>query len=125
MTGVTVDDPVTGVLVDGGSATISGGTIEHNDTGIDVTNGGSASISANQISNNTIGIRIDSDSVTVTNNFIDGNHIGILVDSNGTNAEVHANSITSNTIAGLENNSAYTVDATGNWWGGSTDRRQP
>ena len=43
--GVTVNDPVTGILVDGGTATITGGTIENNDTGIDVENGGSASIS--------------------------------------------------------------------------------
>ena len=53
MTGVTVDDPVTGVLIDGGSATISGGTIEHNDTGIDVENAGSASISGVTFADNT------------------------------------------------------------------------
>ena len=53
MTGVTVDDPVTGVLVDGGSATISGGTIENNDTGIDVENGGLASISGVTFAGNT------------------------------------------------------------------------
>ncbi len=52
----TIADPTTGIDINGGSASISGSTIDNNGTGILVRGGGSATISGDNIYNNGTGI---------------------------------------------------------------------
>ena len=51
-----VDDPLVGILINGGSATINGATVTGNTTGIEVESGGKADISNATIYANTVGV---------------------------------------------------------------------
>ncbi|MCY2954033.1 MAG: filamentous hemagglutinin N-terminal domain-containing protein [Planctomycetota bacterium] len=60
--------------------------------------------------------------ITVANNYIDGNNIGIYIGGGGApglsgTMTVQNNHVAGNTTAGFQNNSTVTVDATNNWWG--------
>ncbi len=86
ITGVTVDDPTTGIEIDGGTATITGNTIYDNTTGIEFTAGGSGSVTGNNFSfgtntpaiDNTTDLLIDSTAGAIT--IGDGNTFAATTD---------------------------------------------
>ena len=66
----------------------------------------------------------DATGLSIHNNYLqnnsdDGVYVGSTVTATG-DLQINANSISGNTHAGLENQSAVTIDATGNWWGDAT-----
>jgi parallel beta-helix repeat protein len=104
-----------GVLIEGND--VSGS----NESGISAS-GGSATINANSIHDNSgNGVGIGPGVFTVTHNFITGNqHDGIFIDATADGASslvIRHNSISGNTVAGLDNESTGRVNAGENWWG--------
>ena len=55
--------------------------------------------------------------ISVTRNAVQDNETGILVRSSAGGVVVHYNNIAGNTLLGLENTDAATLDALYNWWG--------
>lgn len=69
-------------------------------------------------------------SISVTNNFITDSSVdGVFVASDGIAADdtisINTNSISGNMTAGLDNESAFAIDATGNWWGSAAGPDSP
>ncbi len=71
------------------------------------------------------GVEVQTGKASVTQDFVTGNGTGVLVDSGAGTVTVNSDSITGNTTAGVENNSAATVNATGNWWGSANGPTTP
>ena len=102
ISGVTILDSVTaGIYVEGDSTAVNNNRITANGTGIQVTNGGGLT--------------------SVTENFITGNTgDGILITPTaGSVAPVFNNDLSGNGGLAVNNQSATTVNAVGNWWGSS------
>jgi hypothetical protein len=106
------------------NVTISDTTISGHAYGVSVEAGGSAAVNNNRITANGTGIHVtDGGSLTsVTENFITGNTgDGILITATaGSVAPVFHNDLSGNGGLAVNNQSATTVDAVGNWWGTST-----
>ncbi len=58
--------------------------------------------------------------VSITNNFINGNHVGVLVRASGGGITVFENDLSGNTSLGADNTHATDLNASGNWWGDNT-----
>jgi hypothetical protein len=104
--------------------------------GINVT--GSGTVSAVAITGNTVkgstsgkgfkwGLNIGPStamtytSLTVSNNIIETNETGIRVRQSANGITVSDNSISGNTVIGIQNDDGvHTLDASGNWWGTTT-----
>ncbi len=114
---ITVNPTATNVQISG--LRISNFSVD----GISVSTGSTVVISGNTIGSSAVtGILINGGTVTVQNNFIQNNAIGIDVAAGASGSvAIHTNSITSinSGSTGLINHSALAVDATGNWWGQS------
>jgi uncharacterized delta-60 repeat protein len=95
----------------------------------------SISIRQNTLDNNAVGIEVEdggdltspaftSGTLTIANNFLDGNSTGVLFTANslsaGVTVNVNDNHIQGNTTAGLENDSPVTVNADDDYWGSPT-----
>ena len=124
--GVTVNDPTYGIEVNGGTASISGSTIENNSTaGVYVTGGGSVTLTGNTITLNGIGVEVGS---TGTLTSATGNRIannsgdGIRIDSGATSVGAIANNdLSGNGAFAVDNQSGLTIDASLNRWGVNTE----
>ena len=107
------------------SAAIEGNTISNNLTGIDIE-GGSATVTGNTITGTgTTGTGLNLGSgatlVSATGNIITGNSTGIDIASGATSVgRIFDNDLAGNTTA-LNNGSALTINASANWWGSSTE----
>ena len=92
----------------------------------------------NDITGSTTAVRVvdafgagPNSNITVSNNFLEDNQYGVRIDSgalsgsmsvndNSIGQDVNTPSIPGNSIAGIENDSSVTIDATDNWWGSPT-----
>ena len=71
-------------------------------------------------------IREGNSDISIINNFIENNTIGVWVrDTALDGITVHYNSIAGNTTAGLQNNKAIAIDASANWWGSENGPTTP
>ena len=110
ITGNTFDQSQgSAIYLGGGNATV---TIQHNDIKDGVSNG--IKIVDGEFGN--FGVNT---AVSIANNFIDGNDVGILVAAGGIGAPmtITSNHIANNTTFGVKNDSGQVVTATGQWWG--------
>ena len=115
----------TGILLDqpGAGTAFTANTVSGNGTGISLDGAGATGITINQNTvENSVGAGIyltgDAGGATVSQNLLSNNAVGVWVNAAATNVgAIQGNSFMGNATAGLENDSAAAVDATGNWWG--------
>lgn len=104
-----------GILITGGSPTISGNTIANNDDGIVVSNG-SPGILNNTIMTNGNGIYISGGNPVINNNNTITNNSSYGVYINGGNPIINNNTISCNSNDDLFNFADYSIDAKNNRW---------
>ena len=99
VSGVIINDPLYGIEINGGSATVSNSTIENNTTGVYVTGDGSVTLTGNTITANVTGVKIDGGStlVSATGNDIT-NNTGYGIDLE--NGAILTDSISDNDLLG-------------------------
>ena len=121
----TSDLTIKGNTIEGGGGTgirLAGGdsnvTIESNDIADEDKSENGQVGSGIAVVDDGFGLGPNSN-ITIKNNHLDKNKIGVEVDSGALSGtmNVNDNHIAGNTTAGVENNSSVTVDATANWWG--------
>ena len=117
----TVDGPLVGVSVDGGSAMVDASILTNAGIfGVEIVNGGSAQVTGSQIINaNTAGVSASAGSAAISESVISGNATGVLVGATGS-ATVFGSSLAGNTVRAISNSSATKVNASGNYWGTMT-----
>jgi uncharacterized delta-60 repeat protein len=80
----------------------------------------------NTVSTSTVGLLVTGVLTSATENYFTDNGTGVLITSTaGPVGPININSISGNTVAGLENDSSSTVDATQNWWGSANGPTTP
>lgn len=105
----------------GGGIVVSGNEIFDVDDAVLLAGTASSTVTGNNLHGNVKGVQIEQAGATgnsITGNVISGNTYGVfLASSAGAGNGASQNAITGSTTAAVNNESATTFNAAGNWWG--------